>query len=473
MAEWVVCPHCQLRHTRRADDRCPRCKESADGPSPAEAAPAEAAAAESEAVEGARRAPEAPARPVPDRPAPDRPAVFAVPARPAPQRGTALPDVFDEAAFERVRQERQAAESDVPAVPLIARIGGAILTANGIVHLSLWTLEAASRSTLSVVGSWTAAFDLVVGAVLLSGQGQVYRWTLVRLLLGGLLVAGLHLLAGQLFALVLTTLFCGSMLVAMRSEHRPLLGAAATALALAAVGAGLLEQAPFLGSRNPMGHVSAAMNGRIEWEASAKLAGRLIPFELPLPAATWYRAKPTEEEREQIRKLTKPGSGNRPASELSASALRPDILAELQVLAFQAPPRASFDGEELVSLLVDEQRVRMAGLVILDDSWLDTPQGRVRVLEGITRMGGRRMGVALGVTVQGSCVLLVVGSVPQRNLPALRAEMAQLYPALHATGCEPVTGPPPPTFTPGVLARRARPRSENFSDEPPADDSAP
>jgi hypothetical protein len=420
MAEWVVCPHCQLRHTQRNDDRCPRCKQAVAGP--------------------------------PDGPAPVQPVPHRMP-RAAPARA-AMPDVFDEAAFERVRQEREAADAP-PDLPPMVRVAGAILAANGIVHLSLWTLEAASRSTLSVVGSWTAGFDLVVGAVLLSGQSQVYRWTLVRLLLGGLAMAGLHLIGGQLFAFLLTALFCSSMLIAMRSLRQPLLGLAGAALSLLLVGAGLLEQAPFLGNRNPIGHLTAALNGRIEWQPSARIAGRSIPFELALPAGRWYLVKPTAEEREQIEQLTKPGGGRKPASELSPSARRPETLAEVQVLAFQAPPTVSLDAEEVITSLVEEQRVRMAGLLILDDSWLDTPQGRMRILEGITRIDGRRMGVALGVTVQGQCVLLLAGTIPQRGLPALRADMAKLYPSLRATNCEaaaaPAPPPPPLTFTPAML----------------------
>jgi hypothetical protein len=31
MAEWTICPNCQLKHTRRPDGHCPRCKQSVDG----------------------------------------------------------------------------------------------------------------------------------------------------------------------------------------------------------------------------------------------------------------------------------------------------------------------------------------------------------------------------------------------------------------------------------------------------------
>src|SRR5260370_8188646 len=36
MGDWIVCPSCNLRHTRRANGECPRCKLAVD---PAQAAP--------------------------------------------------------------------------------------------------------------------------------------------------------------------------------------------------------------------------------------------------------------------------------------------------------------------------------------------------------------------------------------------------------------------------------------------------
>ena len=40
MGDWMSCPGCQLRHTRRADGLCPRCKQPVDGGAPAEMAAA-------------------------------------------------------------------------------------------------------------------------------------------------------------------------------------------------------------------------------------------------------------------------------------------------------------------------------------------------------------------------------------------------------------------------------------------------
>ncbi len=58
MGDWMSCPGCQLRHTRRADGLCPRCKQPVDG---AAAAPAEMAAPMEGSAVAAHFAPTAPA----------------------------------------------------------------------------------------------------------------------------------------------------------------------------------------------------------------------------------------------------------------------------------------------------------------------------------------------------------------------------------------------------------------------------
>jgi hypothetical protein len=46
MGDWMSCPGCQLRHTRRPDGLCPRCKQPVDGAAPAEMAAAAVGTAE-------------------------------------------------------------------------------------------------------------------------------------------------------------------------------------------------------------------------------------------------------------------------------------------------------------------------------------------------------------------------------------------------------------------------------------------
>ena len=57
MAEWMTCPGCHLRHSRRPDGLCPRCKQSVDGvaepPSPEPAAAATLELASSDAAPAA------------------------------------------------------------------------------------------------------------------------------------------------------------------------------------------------------------------------------------------------------------------------------------------------------------------------------------------------------------------------------------------------------------------------------------
>ena len=78
MAEWMSCPGCQLRHSRRPDGLCPRCKQPVDGAG-ADAAPVQAAAPP--ALRAGSYA----------LPTPAAPFAGAVPAVPVASAGASLP----------------------------------------------------------------------------------------------------------------------------------------------------------------------------------------------------------------------------------------------------------------------------------------------------------------------------------------------------------------------------------------------
>jgi hypothetical protein len=427
VAEWIVCPGCALRHRPRADGVCPRCKRSTAGQAEEEAA-----------TPGFRPG-----------------------MRTSPTTVAGLPDVFDEKAFQPRRQHVPETRDARPEVEMSTprRVVGAIMVANGIAHFVVWTLESASRGVGAIAGSWTAGFDLVAGAVLLSGQGQVYGWTITRLLLGGFVFGALHLFEGRMFALLLSAAFCGGLLTAMWTAARPLVANAALALAGLAVAVGLLQQLPYMGRRNPLGHRMAALDGRVEWKPSERLEGQGIAYEVPLPPG-WYLGRMNKDEQRQVEELTRAGDDRTPASELSAPARRPDTEAELRVFALQAPPGASFnDPEAVIDAMVEEQRARMGDLLILEDSWVAGADGDVRVLEGVARVERQRVGIALGFAVRGRCVLMAFGLTPRRSIAALQRDMKGVYTGLRATGCEPVA----PTAAP---AWAAPPHPEPEFDDP-------
>jgi hypothetical protein len=389
LADWIVCPHCRLKHARRATGACPRCRESV-GPA----------------------------------------------ASPAPDAGVAdasgrhaLPEVFDEAAFARAVAARAAdAAPPVRSLSSAERVAGAILLANGVLQLASRTLESSAPGAVSLVSPWVAGFDVVVGGVLLSGQPQVRRWTIVRLGAGLLLLCALHMALGRWFSALLQMVFCASLLwLLLRGAQVSFANVTAVLGASTAALIAILEVAPFFGLTNPFGALAGVWNGETARQSANEITGEHIGFSVTLPDPRWHVA------------LREEGAGLREESgvrqETSAVVRRPDILADLRVFALELPAEAVVDDAAVIDTLVEHERDQIPGLLVVEDSWLDTARGRTRVLEGTARVGGGRVGVALGFAMRGRCGFLMAGSAPQRVFHHVRDDLLQTFGSLDAPGC--------------------------------------
>jgi hypothetical protein len=122
MGDWIVCPHCRLRHSLRVDLTCPRCKALVEQPAPPGQAGPEASHLQHE-----RR----------------------------PPQTASMPDVFDETAFAQVRQQRAEIEEPTGGLPLGVRLAGAILLINGVLQLALRTIESAVAGSAVLAGPAT------------------------------------------------------------------------------------------------------------------------------------------------------------------------------------------------------------------------------------------------------------------------------------------------------------------------------
>jgi hypothetical protein len=383
VAEWVSCPHCRLKHARRESGVCPRCRRSIIDDS----APTSAAAS------------------------------------------AALPEVFDEAAFVRVRAAREMAESNAASsLSAAARTAGAIMLGNGVLQLCLVTQEPSSAAVLALLNPWAAGFDTVVGGVLLSGQAQVRRWAVVRLALGLCLLSMLHMVLGHWFAVLLQAAFSlGLLWLFLRGANGSWLNLVGVAGASGATLLSVLGVAPLFGVANPVGALSARLNGEIGREPVDAISGVRIGFSLVLPARRWYPA--VAEERSGRR------DDGEVQKEVSPLVRRPDLSADLQVYAVQVPAHARLDQDDVIDTLVEHERDEMAGFLVAEDTWLEAERGRVRVLEGQARMDGRALGVALGFAVRGRCVFMLAGTAPQRVFHRVRDELLQAFTSLDAPGC--------------------------------------
>src|SRR5262249_17034900 len=135
MAEWVVCPSCLLKHSRRPDGKCPKCRTSLDAmTAPAEATPP----------------PAAPAAP--------------------PEGALPPPPVF--------KLTSGVMEDDD--VPLGARIGAVLMIVNALLFVAERVLVGQSRHPSSVVST---IIDLWIGISLLRGNEGYLTWARLRIVI--------------------------------------------------------------------------------------------------------------------------------------------------------------------------------------------------------------------------------------------------------------------------------------------------
>jgi hypothetical protein len=348
-----------------------------------------------------------------------------------PTPGSALPNVFDEAAFTQTRQHKVLEETLASTLPPGVRIGGAIMLLNGILQLSLRMLESSTAGVTALVGPWTAGFDVVVGGVLLSGQSQVWRWALVRLALGGTLLPFLHLVLGHGFDALLQVLFSAGLLLMMTRQAQAPRRVAGVALASIAVVLAFCAIGPMFGLYNPFGSFMGRLNGEIDSGVVPQLAGERVGYTLDLPSERWHVLKGMDGD-------DAPASTERPngvIEELSPAVRRPDALADIRLFALQVPPEAIFNSEEVVTHMVEQARDGLPELLVTEDEWQTGAAGAMRVLEGRARIDGQRMGVALGFKVEGHCVFMLIGTAPPRMYQQVRDDLLMVFTSLTPHGC--------------------------------------
>jgi hypothetical protein len=401
MADWIVCPHCRLRHSSRPDGVCPRCKRLV-GP-----------------LEADR-----PEETVQVRAEPSRPT-------PPPSAQPTMPDVFDEAAFVRARQQSTADLEPSGNLPLGVRIAGAILLINGVVQLVLGTVESAVADAAVLAGPWLASFDIVVGAVLLSNQAQVWRWARVRVLFGGACLLLLHLALGQAFDASVQVLFCAGLFLLLPREAatwRVPVGAGAAIVALTLA---LSALAPFVGWSSPVSRLRGRMNGEIG-EVRDTLSGSTVGYRINLTPGEWHALRVADAQDEEPAEAKEEGGL---VYEASQAVRRPEDMLDVHVFALRAPPGSYFDADKVMTGLVDEARDSLPEFLVTEDDWHRGTGGATRILEGQARVDGRRTAVAVGLKVEGACVFMLVGTAPVRMYDGVRDDLLEVYTSLHSIGC--------------------------------------
>jgi len=261
MPEWTVCPQCQLKHSRRPDGVCPRCKATLGDDSASDGDSAQL----SEPEPGAE----------------------------------SLPDVYDGRPLGSASLFATTAPA-AEGVTLGARIGGAILVANALGLLVEKGLSAAmdpgAGPALSFSSPVSVLIDLVLGGMLLTGNRKGLTWAKVRVVLGGLLLPVIYLTTGNWLLAALQVAFAGGLaLLLFGDPGRPRLagGLVAAGLVLALQTVGLIGMAT---GTAPL--ASAMLATSLEGDPVDTVEGEACPWRVTVGGQRWYLRKAEVAKRE-------------------------------------------------------------------------------------------------------------------------------------------------------------------------------
>ncbi len=379
MPEWSVCPHCYLKHTRRADGRCPRCHKAIG-----EAAPRTAAAAQSEGMPDVYDG-----RPLGEQaPGPRR-----TPAR--PQGGSLF---------------GAASQGDGGELPLGVRIAGAILVANG---LALF-IESGLRATMEGVpkapfgGSPIAMLiDLVLGGMLLTGNGKALGWVKLRVALGGLLLPALFFAQGEKFMGGIQLAFSGGLALLLFGDA----GKLRIAAGLLGTGFGLVLETIGLFAiatgTTPLAHMQMA--GTLEKDALSDVVGNACAYRLTAGGNHWY--------------LRKDEAARKDNALADRWLVWPSKDAHVLVIAEQLEPGVTVDMDKFADVVLANVRKTSPDVKLLEREAL--PGGGTRLHTQAT-VNGLRVESYYGLYAREPWIFQVIGFTGQRQFASVEAELASL-----------------------------------------------
>ncbi len=239
--EWVVCPGCGLKHSRRADDTCPRCKSdlravpNAQGPSPV--------------------------GPVVRGPLPSSP----LPARPVPSRPIAL---FD-------RESPGAPPEPAPSLWSGPHLAGAVLLLNAVLGL----VERTAAQGTSPAASYL--IDAVIGISLLRGSTAGLAFAKFRCVVGTLVLTVLFASRGDAILAGVQFFYGATLLVLLTGGH------GTRRVRAAAIAAVLLLLVNTLGVLAAVGRSAPAPRAAATSQVVRALDGDAFAYRLTPPDDKW------------------------------------------------------------------------------------------------------------------------------------------------------------------------------------------
>jgi hypothetical protein len=372
MAEWMVCPFCQLKHTRRPDGNCPRCKQSVDGDG---AKPASAEAAY------------------------DPPPPIAV-------GGGPLPDVYDgrpvSDAPQRPAYAGAGSHADMSEVPLGARIAGGILIGNALLlvaeRLVAPSDEGFLRSPISMI------IDLVIGITLLLGQEKYLRWAKIRIALGGILLPIVFLMSGSGTVAVFQILFSLGLALLIFGEPgiaRTIVGSGLTGLYLLLCTLGLVGLT--FGS-------SLRYAGQLDSNPVSTLRGDHYQYHLTPASAKWFlrNAEATHKDNPLADRWI----------------VRPDVDAHVFVIAEKLPAGMRLDMDRLTEAVAQNARKTATKFEEVGREPI-TSRIASRLLEVRATAKGQELHFYYGLYASEPYIYQVIAMAREKEFGRLRGELKQ------------------------------------------------
>jgi hypothetical protein len=388
LPEWSVCAHCNLKHTRRPDGLCPRCHEAVG-----EKAHPAAAAAQADGMPDVYDG-----RAVGERPAG---------ARRTPVRPQGGPTLFG-AASPPEREE----------LPVGVRIAGAILVANGLALM----IESGLRATMEGVpkpplgGSPIAMLiDLVLGGMLLTGNGKALPWVKVRVVLGGLILPAVFFAQGETFMGGMQLAFSGGLALMLFGDA----GKLRIAAGLLGTGFGLVMETIGLFAiatgTAPLAHVQMA--GSLESDTVSDVVGNACAYRLTAGGNHWY--------------LRKDEAAKKDNALADRWLVWPSKDAHVVVIAEKLDSGITVDMDRFAEVILGNVRKASPDVKVLSREAL--PGGGTRLHTQAT-VNGLQIESYYGLYAREPWIFQVIAFTGQRQFASVESELASLVASFQGPG---------------------------------------
>lgn len=397
MAEWTSCPHCNLKHSARADGLCPRCRNPVSPAAPFEAPPA----------------------PAPEPPARSSATLYSPPPAAAAPGGT----MFDPAGGGTVYSPSAAppggptgrppsasspGSEAVDGVPLGARVAGAVLVLNAIALMAGGEMAAVGGGARRI-GS--ILIDLVLGGMVILGNEGALSWTKIRVVIGAVVFTGLLVGQGDMVSAGFQIAFSGALLMLLLGDARGLrlgLGAGVAALyfVLAVLGLG---QGFF---------TKMMLKGQVAGDPVTRVEGDALKYHLTMPAnQQWY-----------LREMEAARKDN---PDVDLWLVRPDSDAHVLTIVEDLSGEGDEDEEgyqitldDYVQYVIDSGRAASSEFQVVEQASLARPVYG-RMLHTVSVVDGMSIESYYGLFLHGDRAYQILAFAEKDSFPSLKGELRQ------------------------------------------------